>query len=258
MAFKWPSNWKRKSQVSQNDPYAALQLYMAKQDYQNQAQNERMMAQQEATSQRELEKQEFQTQQNFLKNQMMRSRNVEKVQMKEEYDLRKSMANYLSDANQALVALDKIEKGARSLGDFGRGVLPQIGAKFNIAAKSFGKDKDLTRYLGVVAQELIPMARKLMEEKGPITEWDVKRVEKGLGETTVPLEDKLFLINQMRNKVKQAVTQKMRLAQGGNIEEVGTGLIERASSGGEETGLNDDWEAKSKRLRSRYLRGSNG
>lgn len=120
---------------------------------------------------------------------------------------------YMSDANQALVAIDKIEEQAKNIPDYGRGLIPQIGANIDVGLKKFSKDKDMTRYMGVVSQELIPMARKLMEEKGPITEFDVERVEKGLGDTTAPLADKLFLLNELRNKVKQAIEVKSRTAQ---------------------------------------------
>lgn len=136
-------------------------------------------------------------------------------------DAVKALNNYSSDAIQSLVALDKIEEGAKTLGNFKRGVWNQAKAKANVAAKEFGKDKNVTRYLGVVSQELIPAARKLMEEKGPITESDVNRVEKGLGDITAPLEDKLFLINELRNKVKAVVENKRKIA-GISDEDFGT------------------------------------
>ena len=52
------------------------------------------------------------------------------------------------------------------------------------------------------------LTRKIMEEKGPITEFDVARVEKGLGNVTAPLEDKIFLLNELRNKIRQAIMNK--------------------------------------------------
>jgi hypothetical protein len=105
-----------------------------------------------------------------------------------------------------------MEREARNLGDFKRGFLNQLFAKAQTGVGAFSKDKNITRYLGVVAQELIPAARKLMEEKGPITESDIKRVEEGLGDTTTPLEDKLFLLDELRNKVRTALTNKKEVA----------------------------------------------
>lgn len=128
------------------------------------------------------------------------------------FKARQGLNTYLSDANQVMVALNKIERESKNLGDFSRGLFGQTVAKTKIAVGSYAKDKNIARYEGVVAQELIPLARKLMEERGPITEWDVSRVEKGLGDKTLPLEDKLFLINEMKDKVKQAIKLKRSLA----------------------------------------------
>ena len=121
---------------------------------------------------------------------------------------------YQSDANQALLAIDKIEREAKNLGSFGRGMIPQTLARISTEVGKYSKDQDITRYLGVVSQELIPAARKIMEEKGPITEFDVQRVEKGLGELTTPLEDKLFLLNELRTKVNKALELKRNIAGG--------------------------------------------
>lgn len=126
---------------------------------------------------------------------------------------RKAFDTYSSDAMQAMTALEKIEKYSKDLPDFKRGVMNQVGAKVKTGVNQFAKEKNVTRYIGVVAQELIPMARKLMEEKGPITEFDVARVEKGFGDLTIPQEDRLALINELRNKVKQAILNKMNTSE---------------------------------------------
>lgn len=119
---------------------------------------------------------------------------------------------YSSDAMQSLIALNKIQGQASNLPEFGRGIGTQIVAKARAGLGRFGKDREITRYLGVISQELIPAARKLMEEKGPITESDVERVEAGLGDLTTPLEDKIFLLNEFRNKIKQALINKMEVS----------------------------------------------
>lgn len=125
---------------------------------------------------------------------------------------RKDLQNYASDANQALVALDKIEKYSAGLGDFKTGLKNQVVAKGKAFIDKFSKEENMTNYLGVVSQEFIPMARKLMEEKGPITEFDVARVEKGFGDVTTPLKTKKLLINELRNKVARAIKIKADLA----------------------------------------------
>lgn len=136
----------------------------------------------------------------------------ERARLKQFVENRKMFNEYSNDATQALVALNKIETQGKNLPVYERGFWNQVGAKADVAVKSFGKDQAMARYQGVVSQELIPMARKLMEEKGPITEWDVQRVEKGLGDATLPYEDKKFLIDELRVKVKYAVRNKLDLA----------------------------------------------
>lgn len=128
------------------------------------------------------------------------------------FSAKKDLNTYVSDANQSLVALDKIEKAARDLGDFPVGFIPQAGARIGMATGEFAQDPKIAKYIGSVNQELIPAARKLMEEKGPITESDVSRVEKGLGQKTAPLATKLALINELRDKVRNAIRVKMQVA----------------------------------------------
>lgn len=127
-------------------------------------------------------------------------------------DARKNLDEYAGTANEALVALDKIDVQADSLGDFKRGFVNQAISKTKAAAGEFGKDENIVRYKGVVAQELIPLARKLAEEKGPISDSDVSRIEKGLGDVTTPLADKKFLTKELRNKIKQALINKAGIA----------------------------------------------
>ena len=136
----------------------------------------------------------------------------EKEDVKQISKARKDFDQYSSDAMQSLIAINKIEKEAKNLGDFPRGMLGQTLSKANMAIKGFSKDKDVTRFMGVVAQELIPAARKIMEEKGPITEFDVARVERGLGDITTPLEDKIYLLDQLRNKIREAIFNKLQVA----------------------------------------------
>lgn len=139
-----------------------------------------------------------------------------KIAEKEEtqlFEAKKQFDKYQSDANQTLMAIDKIEAQAKKLPEFKRGMINQLGANFDVMVKKMGKEQEVTRYIGVVSQELIPMARKLMEEKGPITESDVQRVEKGLGDLTTPLEDKMFLLGELRDKVKKALELKKDIAQ---------------------------------------------
>jgi len=179
--------------------------------------------QRQATSDQQFQEREVVKDRNIrsrisLRDQMARQAETRKPQVAAKVQASKNLNQYSSDANQMLVAINKLEKGAKTLGDFPRGFAGQLGSRARVSVQKFGKEKNLTRYLGVLAQEFIPMARKVMEEKGPITEFDVKRVEKGLGDVTTPLEDKLFLLGEIRNKVRKALVLKRQLAQGGGEE----------------------------------------
>lgn len=236
----------------------ALQLYAQKQRMESQQQR----AQFESRERAIWDRLEARNQMALQRDELNRQRNIQldeqKNRMKEQSKNRQALNIYSSDANQALGALDKIEGEAKNLGDFQRGFIPQFMAKAKVGYKRFAKDQDLARYEGVVAQELIPMARKLMEEKGPITEFDVARVEKGFGDITLPLEDKLFLMDQLRAKVNQALKAKMELAgvQGDpKYQEIyGRSMPrQRGMDQEQDQGLNDI-EARKERLRQRFLR----
>lgn len=137
------------------------------------------------------------------------ARNVPKRQ----YEAQKRLDTYVADANQALVAIDKIVRLTNELPKYERGFWKQTGAKADVMFKKYSADKDMVRYLGAVSQELIPIARKIMEEKGPIADSDVKRVEEGLGNPSLPTEDKIFLLEELRNKILKAIKIKQQEAE---------------------------------------------
>lgn len=121
--------------------------------------------------------------------------------------------DYSDQAINALQALNKVGTKAAQLGDFERGFTKQMGSKLKFVLAEQGKDKDVTEFVGAVQQELIPLGRNLVEEKGPITDSDVKKLEKGLtGGSTTPLEDKLTLIDDFKKKVRLAVQNKLSKA----------------------------------------------
>jgi hypothetical protein len=120
---------------------------------------------------------------------------------------------YLPDYKQINTSLDQLEKEAKGLGDFKTGVVEQTIAKVKLGVDKYSKsNKALNMYTSVVAEKLIPMARKVMEEKGPITEFDVARVEKALGDETLPLSQKMEIIGRFRDQLKQQISLKAEIA----------------------------------------------
>lgn len=129
-------------------------------------------------------------------------------------DARKNLDEYMSNAGEALQALDKLENKATALGDFKRGVKNQVLAKADIAVKKFGQDKSLNEFTQSISQEMAPLVRKLAEEKGPLTDKDIERAIEGVGgDPTRPLEDKVTAINDLRTKVFSAINNKSQIAQ---------------------------------------------
>jgi hypothetical protein len=157
----------------------------------------------------------------MMKRQDMIDKRAEKKQVmaetmlgkKERMKAREELRKYASDAHQVLGALKNIEaKTKKVLPDAGRGVISQTIQKGKYALGQYSADENITRYIASVNSELIPLARKLMEEKGPITEFDVARVEKGLGNANLPLEDRLAIIGDLKSKVYSALEQKRQVA----------------------------------------------
>lgn len=128
-------------------------------------------------------------------------------------DARKRSDEYVSEASQVLNAIKNLESVVENLPRYERGIANQAKAKADIMAKRFAKDEDINKYDITVSQVLIPFARKVMEEKGPITEFDVARVEKGLGDPTSPIEDKRFALELLKEKIGEAIQIKRQEAE---------------------------------------------
>jgi len=143
---------------------------------------------------------------------------IESGERKNILSSRKDLNTWTSNATDAVGALNKIEGYARNLPQYKTGFGNQLWANIDANYKEFAKDPAFTEYLGVVSQELIPMARKLMEEKGPITEFDVNRVEKGFGDKTTPLPQRVKLISELRTKLQKAAKNKMQVSKMDEID----------------------------------------
>ena len=143
----------------------------------------------------------------------------------------KELEKFIPAADKALVALEGIEELAKKLPNFTRiptgfgsieipgtdqrGLIESNLRRLNAGLDVNAQQKDVVRFMGKMSQELIPLARNLAEEKGPITDPDVDRIEKGLGKLETPLEDKLFLLNELKEKVSLSLQTKMKQAKRG-------------------------------------------
>jgi len=151
-------------------------------------------------------------------------------------EARKTLDEYSSTASEALTALDKIEEKALALPSYERGFGKQLLARGDAFSKKFSKDKSVVEFTGSLSQELAPLARKLAEEKGPLTNKDIDRIVEGLGgDLTTPTEDKVTLLNELREKIRAAAKNKAQVA-GLSDEEFGKkykDLNEKLSKGSE-------------------------
>lgn len=128
------------------------------------------------------------------------------------YDARKALDESMATAPDVLGAFQGIkERGAR-LPQFKTGFFPQLAGKISMAEKSFSKDPVVGDYNRWVDSNLIPLARKFMEEKGPITESDVSKLEKTLKDSTLPQEQREITLNDFMSKIQQSIRNKMSIA----------------------------------------------
>ena len=134
--------------------------------------------------------------------------NIKKLRL----EAQKNLQTYTSNAHDVLYALEKVEAKAKKLPEFKPGIPNQLLASLQISLGETSATPEFTEYDAAVNSELIPLARKLQEEKGPITEWDVKRVEKGLGRKTLPLSQKQDILGESKKKVYSALRNKMDAA----------------------------------------------
>lgn len=124
----------------------------------------------------------------------------------------KNLTGFIDAAPKAALALESVEKAAKELGDFKKGFIPQMFAKGDLALKEFGQDEKVANYVGIVGQNLSVLARTIAEEKGPLTDRDIIRIEKGLGNKSAPLKTKLALTSELRTKVIDTLTTKLQAA----------------------------------------------
>lgn len=166
------------------------------------------------------EKRMNQSNENILQRQQQAMENQQKLA--DERTRQKSVrdADVAAQAGaKALLAIGKIRTASDDLPQFGSGVTNQAFGKAAMGIKSFAKEEKTATYEGYVSQELIPLARNLAEEKGPITDNDVARIEKGLGDKTTPKEIRNSLLNELVNKIELSVASKAESA-GIPIEEI--------------------------------------
>lgn len=144
----------------------------------------------------------------IMKGDVVRNAKIDPVQQKAGTDLN----SYISSASDVVNALDKLESYASKLPEFKEGVGEQAKARVQTAVGTFAADPRFTEYEGVLNTELIPLARKLQEEKGPIAEADVEKVKAGLGKTFIPFNQRQKILGESRQKVRNAIETKLKSA----------------------------------------------
>ena len=127
----------------------------------------------------------------------------EKAAIKEKGDLRKAFFASTGDFTVVGQALDHLERTSKELEEFRPGVLNQILDKTKFALGSFGQEEHIAKYLASIEGSLALFARKVMGERGVLTNQDVERARKMLGNETAPLSTKLSLLGELRTKARK-------------------------------------------------------
>lgn len=154
-----------------------------------------------------------------VQNDQLEKRLFQREEEKNKTKSARDLDTYTDSASKALQAIGKIRTAAEEMPQFGPGIASQTFGKGLMAIKSYAKDPKTAKYEGVVSQELIPLARNLAEEKGPITDTDVARIEKGLGDKTTPLPVRNELLNELVNKIELGLENKAQTS-GQGVEQI--------------------------------------
>jgi len=116
-------------------------------------------------------------------------------------EARKGLNEFANTASRGLAGLDKIENAAILLGDFQTGFMNQVGAKSKNALELFAKTPEYVRFSSIVNQELSNIARNLGGEKGVLNNDDITRVRSAIADPTLPLDQKIELLDELRNPI---------------------------------------------------------
>lgn len=109
-----------------------------------------------------------------------------------------------------LASLESIRSAAKDLPEFEPGFFNQAIGKGQMAAAEFSKDPAVEKYMGIVAQNLSPLARGIAQEKGPLTDKDVDRIMQGLGELTTPPATREALLQELMDKVTRSLEARRK------------------------------------------------
>ncbi|MGD9724871.1 MAG: hypothetical protein AB7V39_00485 [Nitrospiraceae bacterium] len=109
-----------------------------------------------------------------------------------------------------MASLESIRAAAKDLPAFEPGFFNQAVGKVQMKGAEFSKDPAVEKYLGIVAQNLSPLARGIAQEKGPLTDKDVDRIMQGLGELTTPVATREALLNELVDKVTRSLEARRK------------------------------------------------
>lgn len=121
---------------------------------------------------------------------------------------KKDLQSQIPEVSDLFQAFNTVDKYAEELGDFKSGP-SQLMSKANMKYKEITEDPKVSKYVGAVGQQLAKIARKQNDEKGALSDFDVERVLKGLGNKTAPLEVKKALVNEMRDAARKKILSRL-------------------------------------------------
>ena len=126
---------------------------------------------------------------------------------------RKQLDQFIPAATKGMSSIDKIEQAAIQLGDFKQGFFNQMASSGKSALEQFKKTPQYVRFNSIVSQELSNISRNLAGEKGTLTDQDVNRVKEGIGNITLPLDQKLELLDSLRLPIGDELQARLSLAE---------------------------------------------
>jgi len=124
----------------------------------------------------------------------------------------KNFSNEAKATYSSFNGFNSIEKSAIELGDFNVGVISQAVATGEKWKELFAKNPKYIKYRAAVSREVTRFARIYGQEKGMVSDKDIKRYENTLPDPTAPLQLKIDMLHEIKAIMKKDLVNSAEIA----------------------------------------------
>lgn len=115
---------------------------------------------------------------------------------------RKEFKTNINNIASYFNTLNQLEEAATAVGGFDQGIIPQAIGKAKVGADLFSKEPNITRYNKLIKQTL-PGFSDVAGVKGSQSDRDIKNLMEGFSDYTAPLETKLQMTRDAKERALQ-------------------------------------------------------